>query len=183
MIFFLYQLGFEPGTSQLLAHTIIERSGVRIPVEQRYFLRPKNWQFSLLCTGIDGTKVFISQSLASHKAATPMGACQSVPAVTSPILWTDCKSFFRFKSFSSLALVSWIFSCLRMLLYIRIIYLVLNLAYQWASFCLYVPVFIWCSTTTEFFHRSGYFCDPSLGVWQLPRINEYSWIFRFSSKQ
>ena len=69
-------------------------------------------------------------------------------------------------------------SCLRMLLYIRIIYLVLNLAYQWASFCLYVPVFIWCSTTTEFFHRSGYFCDPSLGVWQLPRINEYSWIFQ-----
>lgn len=28
-------------------------------------------------------------------------------------------------------------------------------------------------------YRSGYFGDPSLGVWQLPRINEYSWILRF----
>ena len=34
--------------------------------------------------------MFISQSLATHKA--PMGDCQSVPAVTSPVLWTDCET-------------------------------------------------------------------------------------------
>ena len=50
---------------------------------------------------------------------------------------------------------------------VQIIYLVLNLAYQWAE------------RNAFFLLRSGYFCDPSLGVWQLPRINEYSWILRF----
>ena len=135
--FFLFLIGNSQGGFQLTANSeaiVVKKSNLAKKRTSQY--QPQ----TLLTTNtnpssnasIDGVaKVFISQSLASHKAATPMGACQSVPAVTSPILWTDCKSFFRFKTFFSCFscfLVS--LSCLRMLLYIRIIYLVLNLAYQ-----------------------------------------------------